>query len=177
MAAGCCSCITGKAKGIKDRSQGYYGHEKKCQVEIPKQWCSRGMAVNMRNQTQGNGADGDADSHAQLHDGAEKSICPAHPIVWDLGIGKRRHAGEFQRTRGAMEEQDCGNQDRGRARYRAAQSAIEMESITPFTMMIFRNPKRRRSRITKAFMLRSPANSVRRYRPERKALDRTQSET
>src|SRR6202043_1958071 len=61
------------------------------------------------------GADRDADAHAELHDGAEESVGPTHPVGWNLCVGERGHAGELHGSAGSVKEEDGDDEENGRS--------------------------------------------------------------
>jgi hypothetical protein len=106
MSAGSGACIGRKAETVEDRSKCQHSHEQYRDVKVTELTRSGRVAMRMRDQAQGDGADGDSHSHAELHDRAKEAIRPAHPAGWDVRVGERSHTGELQRPAGSMKKQD-----------------------------------------------------------------------
>src|SRR3977135_1565405 len=106
MAAGGGSRVWCEAEAVEDRGKRQDGHEENGNVEVAELGHSSRVAVRVSDQAQGDGADGDANAHAELHDGAEEAIGPAHPAGRNLRIGERGHAGELHGPAGSVKEED-----------------------------------------------------------------------
>src|SRR5580693_4721700 len=106
MPAGDGTRVRRKAEAVENGAKGNERHEEDGKVEVAQLGRGRGVAARMGDQAQGDGADGDAHTRAELHDGAEKSIGPAHPAGWNFRVRKRSHAGELHRSEGSVEEED-----------------------------------------------------------------------
>ena len=121
VAAGRRSRVLWEAQAVEDGAECQGTHEEDCEMEVAELRHGCRVAVRMGDEAQGDGADGDTHAHAELHDGAEEAIRPAHPGGWYFRIGECGHAGELHGSAGSVEKEDDENEDgwRGGAECRA----------------------------------------------------------
>jgi hypothetical protein len=116
MAASGGARVWWKAKAVDDRAKRQDRHKEESEVEVAQLGSGGRVAVCVGNQAQGNGADGDTHTHAELHDGAEEAVSPAHSGGWNFGVGERSQAGELHRSQSPVAEEDAEDKDRSRSR-------------------------------------------------------------
>ena len=107
-----CAGVTREAEGLDGGSQCEHTGAKDRDVEVTELWIGRQVSAGARDETKHDRTDGDPHAHGELHHGREKSVGARHALRWNLSVGERGHAGEFEGARSTVEEEESSDERR-----------------------------------------------------------------